>query len=80
MLSIFRHISLFALKALTVVAVTTVIAVGRAMAVTPAVASIASAAGLEIDDKKEVQRLIKLYNESDNYLLRLKALDRKSVV
>ena len=75
MLNIFRHISLFALKALTVVAVTTVIAVGRAMAVTPAVASIASAAGLEIDDKKEVQRLIKLYNESDNYLLRLKALE-----
>ena len=75
-----RHIAQSALKALTAVMVMTIFAAGRVAAVTPAVAAISSSTGIEIDDEKEVQRLLNIYNTSENHILRLRALEHLSDV
>ena len=70
-----KHIGKLALKVVAVVAVMTAIAAHRAVAVTPAVAAIAAAGNASAEDQREVKRLLDIYNNSDNYVMKLKTLE-----
>ena len=70
-----KHIGKLALKVVAVVAVMTAIAAQRAVAVTPAVAAIAASGNASAEDQREVKRLLDIYNNSENYVMKLKALE-----